>query len=294
MCIRDSYVSNEAALRAEAIALIEGRSKEYYDRLMAWNLQYGDGLESTVKLGWDKAFSARDRYNVKQLGVLGVLNQLAYKIAEFESAAQGAATALGGAISQAKDLAKEMISVSEAAAASAAIGLQYAQRKGFPKEGIINPNTGLRHHSGTDSVAGDSRFKDLYEAITSQRLQADEVPVILQRGEAVISRQDKGRFADAFDAVLRHSTATPLLRLPQSVNSVPQPAGSVFSQPSISLSFNVQGSLDQSVVPVIQRVVTQALQDPKTLEANAQYTVGRLVKNSGNRGITRNAKFGLL
>lgn len=90
----NEYTSIEGNIRKEAIALMESGTQEFYNRLMQWNLDYGDGLTSTVELAWSKCYAALDTYNNGQRNVLDTLNDLAYKMNEFESATKRAASAI--------------------------------------------------------------------------------------------------------------------------------------------------------------------------------------------------------
>ena len=56
--------------------LIQNRSQEFYDNLMRWNADYGDGMASTVINAWNKAYAALDRFHYKQFGVSGALSDI--------------------------------------------------------------------------------------------------------------------------------------------------------------------------------------------------------------------------
>jgi hypothetical protein len=43
------YLEEENTIRVEALALIEGRTKEYYDRLFEWNTKYGDIVNASLQ-----------------------------------------------------------------------------------------------------------------------------------------------------------------------------------------------------------------------------------------------------
>lgn len=74
--IIDEHLSKEKNLREEAIKLIEGKSRDYYNNLMKWNDEYGDSLSTTVDDAWNAAYNAMDKYNDGQLNVLGTLRNI--------------------------------------------------------------------------------------------------------------------------------------------------------------------------------------------------------------------------
>ena len=58
--------------------------------------------------------------------------------------------------------------------------------------------------------------------------------------------------------------------------------------------FNVEGNLDKSVLPDIERIVKSAMSNPDTMEKYTRHTMDTIVKNSRNRGLSRNAKFAIV
>ncbi len=90
----EEYLSKECNIRNEAIRLIEGRSKTFYSRLIAWNQTYGDGIDQNIKNAWDDCYKAMDRYGGKQTSVLGVLNDLSKKIQSTKKNADNLVTSL--------------------------------------------------------------------------------------------------------------------------------------------------------------------------------------------------------
>ena len=69
----DNSLKQEGQLRQEAMRLIEGQTQEFYDRLMKWNLDYGDGTRETVIKVWDKAYEELGKFNTGQINVAGTL-----------------------------------------------------------------------------------------------------------------------------------------------------------------------------------------------------------------------------
>lgn len=66
----------EGVLRTEAMALIDQKGSELYDKLIKYNQLYGDGVNATVKGNWDAAYNALGQFNTGQLNTLDILNQI--------------------------------------------------------------------------------------------------------------------------------------------------------------------------------------------------------------------------
>ena len=58
----DDYLKREGAIRAEAISLLESRNQTFYNNLMAWNRQYGSGIDSDITAKWNNATAAANNY----------------------------------------------------------------------------------------------------------------------------------------------------------------------------------------------------------------------------------------
>ena len=67
----DDYLSREGEIAQEAIGLIEGRSEEFYNQLMEWNMTYGSGIASDVIDAWAGAITWIETY---AMGAVGALN----------------------------------------------------------------------------------------------------------------------------------------------------------------------------------------------------------------------------
>ena len=78
----EDYSSKEVNIREEAMRLIKGKSKDFYDDLMEYNTIYGDGMTETVVTAWETGYTAMDKYNGGLYDVLGTLQKIS---AEMES-----------------------------------------------------------------------------------------------------------------------------------------------------------------------------------------------------------------
>lgn len=78
-------------LYQEAIKLIEGRSIEFYNRLIQWNKVYGTHINEDVINAWNLAYEAMDKYANLGSGLQGIMEGLTSKIHELERATKSAA-----------------------------------------------------------------------------------------------------------------------------------------------------------------------------------------------------------
>ena len=72
----EDYLKQEGQIRIDAMNLIEGKSQEFYNNLMRWNIDYGDGMASTVINAWNKAYSALSRFSSGQINVANALDTI--------------------------------------------------------------------------------------------------------------------------------------------------------------------------------------------------------------------------
>lgn len=81
----EDYLSKEGNLRAEAIKLIESKNKDLYDKLIKWNQEYGDGVDTTVTEAWETAHKAMESYNNGQMNVLNTLENITQKMKDLNT-----------------------------------------------------------------------------------------------------------------------------------------------------------------------------------------------------------------
>lgn len=104
----DKQLQDELRLRQQAIALIEGRTNEFYNRLIAWNRQYGTHIDADVVGAWNRAYRALDRYGYLGVGVQGVLEGLVSQVNSIESSTRKAASTARDAANAYQDLAERI------------------------------------------------------------------------------------------------------------------------------------------------------------------------------------------
>jgi hypothetical protein len=59
----DDYLKTTGKLNADAMALLDKRSNDFYQKLLAWNKKYGTSIQDDVITKWNQAFNALQNYN---------------------------------------------------------------------------------------------------------------------------------------------------------------------------------------------------------------------------------------
>ena len=181
----DKQINDTAALRKQAIELIEGRSEEFYNRLIAWNRQYGTGIDADVDMKWKNAYKALETFGGKQFDVLSVMNDLT-------KAGDGFTDSLEEAIAKAGDL-----EIALRNAVNAQAGLQFAKtydehRVSGGQLSTFKPGKkGAKYHDGgevgKDNVCSAKEFTRFMD-----NLKTDEVPAVLKKKEWVLTEEQQG------------------------------------------------------------------------------------------------------
>lgn len=190
----DNYLKNEYNLRQEAIALIEGRTTQFYSDLLEWNRLYGTHIDQDIINKWNNAYVALDNYGMAGIGVQGVLETLTQQINNITSATSSAAD-------QAERYAKALGNAAGMGSAQSGgyrIVDSYTNKtikSGFKTSGeatsymkksdpIASKHWFVqKYHSGTDNVVKSNSWLDKFLG-----LGKDETAAILQPGEKIIPR----------------------------------------------------------------------------------------------------------
>jgi len=104
----EDYLKQEGQIRIDAMKLIESKSQEFYSNLMRWNVDYGDGMTSTVIHSWNKAYSALNRFNSKQIHVADTLQSIANQILGITSQIENANKVMSNLSNTSKETAKSL------------------------------------------------------------------------------------------------------------------------------------------------------------------------------------------
>lgn len=281
-----AQINDEASLRQQAIELIEGRSQEFYNRLIEWNRQYGTGIDADVTLKWNNAYAALETFGGKQFDVLSVMNDLTF-------AADGFTASLSEAVAEAGNLQSALQGVlnmqSTVAKFNQASMIDAATSHGASPGG--KPTPFAKYHEGgevgKDNTISYKQFRSYME-----NLKSDEIPAILQKKEWVLTEEQQGNILklaqnqqeiiDSFTRMYSSlSSALPdndlsSLNRTLSTNGIPEMPESVSavsgSEPiNFFISTEITGNADDSVMDDWFAKNSEAFQD-----RFARYTLERI------------------
>lgn len=278
-----AQINDEAALRQQAIELIEGRSQEFYNRLIEWNRQYGTGIDADVTLKWNNAYAALEAFGGKQFDVLDVMNNLTVAADGFNESLRQAVEEAGNLQSALQDVLNMQSSVNRASMIDAATS------HGASPGG--KPTPFAKYHEGgevgKDNTISYKQFRSYME-----NLKSDEIPAILQKKEWVLTEEQQGNILklaqnqqeiiDSFTRMYSSlSSALPdndlsSLNRTLSTNGIPEMPESVSavsgSEPiNFFISTEITGNADDSVMDDWFAKNSEAFQD-----RFARYTLERI------------------
>lgn len=281
-----AQINDEAALRQQAIELIEGRSQEFYNRLIEWNRQYGTGIDADVTLKWNNAYAALETFGGKQFDVLSVMNDLTF-------AADGFTASLSEAVAEAGNLQSALQGVlnmqSTVAKFNQASMIDAATSHGASPGG--KPTPFAKYHEGGE-VGKDNTISYKQFRTYMENLKSDEIPAILQKKEWVLTEEQQGNILklaqnqqeiiDSFTRMYSSlSSALPdndlsSLNRTLSTNGIPEMPESVSavsgSEPiNFFISTEITGNADDSVMDDWFAKNSEAFQD-----RFARYTLERI------------------
>ena len=278
-----AQINDEAALRQQAIELIEGRSQEFYNRLIEWNRQYGTGIDADVTLKWNNAYAALEAFGGKQFDVLDVMNNLTVAADGFNESLRQAVEEAGNLQSALKGVLNMQSSVNRAGMIDAATS------HGASPGG--KPTPFAKYHEGGE-VGKDNTISYKQFRTYMENLKSDEIPAILQKKEWVLTEEQQGNILklaqnqqeiiDSFTRMYSSlSSALPdndlsSLNRTLSTNGIPEMPESVSavsgSEPiNFFISTEITGNADDSVMDDWFAKNSEAFQD-----RFARYTLERI------------------
>lgn len=177
----DKQINDTAALRKQAIEMIQEKSDDFYKRLLEWNRQYGTGIDADVIVKWNNAYTALETFGGKQFNVLEVMNELTLATNNFNTSLEEAvekagrlADALDRAISKQNNVVPPDF------------GFQPGASPGSrPYQG----SAGTFHSGGEvgkDNLISGKKFSQLLS-----NLKTDELPAILKKREWVLTEEQQ-------------------------------------------------------------------------------------------------------
>ena len=214
----DDYLSKEGQIRQDAMALIDRKSQELYNRLLQYNRQYGDGVDQTITDAWNKAYAALGQYGG---GVMSFLSQVNSILASLDAQIDSLADAISNASASTGGLSSNL-----GTAAGNAVGLTYAlaaanqqlanqnrltaeqialikaesQAKRAEQNTTTSIHTGkvlvdrnieMKYHTG--GVVGEAGYGQRY---TGRSLKPDELLAVLQKGEVVMTQEHQANLTN--------------------------------------------------------------------------------------------------
>ena len=222
----EDYLEKEGEITQEAMELIHGRTEEFYNELMEWNMTYGSGVAQDVVNAWQGAIVWIDTFAM----------QGAEAVEGFASRAGAAVSGVGSAIAAAAESAETSMA-NATSNMSRSIDNTFARLNsllaGFitisPSQmGLFNRNIPLEYHEG--GIVG-----------SMPTLPESEVFAKLLKGEYVATEGEMYNFVN---------------------KTLPSIAGASNSKSigDISIIFDVE-NLDRDVLPDIKNMVTKAIND---------------------------------
>jgi hypothetical protein len=166
----DDYLSREGEIAQEAMDLIAGRTDEFYQQLMEWNMTYGSGIASDVINAWAGAIDWIDKYAMQAGSAL--------------SATGSAASAAGSALSAMGDQAKSGLNkYAEGLDALTAALKRYRNIAQGSGAGTYHPDSPYETEFHTGGTVGGS-----------PRLPETEIYAKLLKGEHVSTEKQQVQF----------------------------------------------------------------------------------------------------
>lgn len=184
----DKQMQDETALRQQAIALIQGKSDEFYQRLLEWNRQYGSGIDADIIVKWNNAYSALETFGGKQFDVLQVMNDLTFatnsfadELDEAVKKAGNLADALQGVLSKQNMIGPPTLEEYQ----------QSSKKNGYTKISLPTFGSAGKFHEGGE-VGKDNKISTTDFNRFMDNLKSDEMPAILKLKEWVLTEEQQG------------------------------------------------------------------------------------------------------
>lgn len=83
----EAQMNQEVDFRKQADAMIQVDAEGTYQKLLAWNKEYGTSIDADITNVWLEVRDVLDEYDVSQKGVLSTLNEIANKMIEIRESA---------------------------------------------------------------------------------------------------------------------------------------------------------------------------------------------------------------
>ena len=295
------YIKNtlmeEYNLYQEAINLIQGKSQDFYNRLIEFNRVYGSHIDSDIVIMWGKAYDALSKYGYLGNTVQEILDGINYRTEEIvkENAAiedsiksiENQLDALKTKYDAATASAKQLAAANDAATQSAnnLAAARAAAANAGKATTVSKPTKGSSVSSGSTRVSGHQTMAVFHEGTNYVKkantwlddmlgLAPNETAAILKEGEAVIpdynnpanpsSNFSYGKMAESMSKSITYS------------NSNSDDSASVVIGDII-----IQGNADSTIVDKLDKVRKQIVDDVfKTMNKHTNMGGYRSVKHA--------------
>lgn len=247
----DKQIQDEAALRQQAIALIQGKSDEFYQRLIEWNRKYGTGIDADIIVKWNNAYTALETFGGKQFDVLQVMNQLTTATNTFRDS-------LDEAVEKAGDLASALQTVLDQQ--SKVLDMPPSYASGGSSNGAIHGRPGAQFHEGGE-VGKDNNLSANNFNKFMDNLKSDEIPAILKLKEWVLTEEQQGDIMQLASAqketIMAFSRLMGDLSTAMTSNSIP----------------SLNNIMSQTTIPSLPDLMTASSGDqPISIQINTEIT----------------------
>lgn len=179
----EKQIQDETELRKQAIALIQEKSDEFYNKLIEWNRKYGTGIDADIIVKWNNAYMALETFGGKQYDVLAVMEDLTFATNQFN-------TQLEEAVQKAGNLASALQGVLDKQESVLDLPSNYPSHGASPGGKPNYQFSAGRFHEGGE-VGKDNKIsgKDFNQFMDN--LKSDEIPAILRLKEWVLTEEQQ-------------------------------------------------------------------------------------------------------
>ena len=215
----DDYLKRDGAIRSQAIDLLESRNQTFYNNLMAWNRQYGSGIDNDITAKWNNATQAAINYN-------NVAAQAPHNYTI--------------------DTPKTLMQIfREGEAASMESYYDYMNRKQSDYN-VFYDGTSLRYqHKITGAYISLDKYNSLPKyheggIVGNSSMKENEILATLLKGEVVATE------SQAYDFIRN--------TLPNIIN-----AARLSGDTNIPVQITIEGNVDEKVMPLLKENITKAV-----------------------------------
>lgn len=249
----EKQIQDETELRKQAIALIQEKSDEFYNKLIEWNRKYGTGIDADIIVKWNNAYMALETFGGKQYDVLAVMEDLTFATNQFN-------TQLEEAVQKAGNLASALQGVLDKQESVLDLPSNYPSHGASPGGKPNYQFSAGRFHEGGE-VGKDNKIsgKDFNQFMDN--LKSDEIPAILRLKEWVLTEEQQSDIMQLASAqketIMAFSRLMGDLSTAMTSNSIP----------------SLNNIMSQTTIPSLPDLMTASSGDqPISIQINTEIT----------------------